>query len=226
MEFDLNLIENSYDYIEETLSYYKEVGYIESHDEDRNSVEDKRKWKTTFILLVQAMELLLKEGLLKINSKLVYENIDEKITNKTKTISYSNAIIRLKNLKPKMFSQNEVDLLISCGEVRNNFIHFKVSINTIEIKKKYCKFFELYKKIHYKVFHKSYKNEKYKYIIDNIIKNAKNLEVFRGIEFTRSQLKLFKKELAENQNNSYIIMEKKAYSRLTIKSQDFFEKIL
>ena len=39
MNFELNLIENSYDYIKETLYYYKKIGYDESHDEDRNSIE-------------------------------------------------------------------------------------------------------------------------------------------------------------------------------------------
>lgn len=34
MNFELNLIENSYDYINETLFYYKNIGYDESHDED------------------------------------------------------------------------------------------------------------------------------------------------------------------------------------------------
>ena len=43
MNFELNLIENSYDYIKETLYYYKKIGYGESHDEDRNYIEEKRK---------------------------------------------------------------------------------------------------------------------------------------------------------------------------------------
>lgn len=117
MNFELNLIENSYDYIKETLYYYKKIGYDESHDEDRNSIEEKRKWKTTFILLVQAIELLLKEALFRINESLIYENIDEKISDKAKTITYSKSIARLQNLKPKLFSQNETDLLITCGNI-------------------------------------------------------------------------------------------------------------
>ncbi len=67
---------------------------------------------------------------------MIYENIDEKISDKAKTITYSKAIARLQNLKPKLFSQNETDLLITCGNIRNNFIHFKVNANSIEIKKK------------------------------------------------------------------------------------------
>lgn len=45
MNFELNLIENSYDYIKETLYYYKKIGYGESHDEDRNSIEEKESGK-------------------------------------------------------------------------------------------------------------------------------------------------------------------------------------
>ncbi len=205
MNFELNLIENSYDYIKETLYYYKKIGYDESHDEDRNSIEEKRKWKTTFILLVQAIELLLKEALFRINESLIYENIDEKISDKAKTITYSKSIARLQNLKPKLFSQNETDLLITCGNIRNNFIHFKVNANSIEIKRKYCKLFELYIKLHYRIFHHKYQNEEYKYVIENILNNAKDFEVFRGIEFTKKQLKQFKEDIEENQYYSYIL---------------------
>ncbi len=35
MNFELNLIENSYDYINETLFYYKNIGY----DEDLKIIE-------------------------------------------------------------------------------------------------------------------------------------------------------------------------------------------
>lgn len=223
MKFELNLIENSYDYIKETLYYYKKIGYDESHDEDRNSIEEKRKWKTTFILLVQAMELMLKEALLKINENLIYENIDEKITNKAKTITYSKSIIRLKNLKPKMFSQGETDLLITCANIRNNFIHFKVNANSIEIKKKYCKLFELYTKIHYRVFHKKYQNEEYKYVIENILQNAKDFEVFRGIEFTKKQLKQFKEDVEANQYYTYILTkDNRAYMRIKYGDEEKF----
>lgn len=215
MNFELNLIENSYDFIKETLYYYKNLGYNESHDEDRNSVEEKRKWKTTFILLVQAIELLLKEALFKINENLIYENIDEKISDRAKTISYSKSIIRLQNLKPKIFSQNEIDLLITCGSIRNEFIHFKVNANSIEIKRKYCKLFELYIKLHYRIFHRNYKNEEYKYIIDNILQNAKDFEVFRGIELTKKQLKKLKEDIEINQYYSYILTkDNKAYMRI------------
>lgn len=230
MNFELDLIENSYDFIKETLFYYKNIGYNESHDEDRNTVEEKRKWKTTFILLIQAMELLLKEALFKINQNLIYENIDERVNDKTKTITYSKSIIRLQNLKPRLLSNDDADLLIVCGNIRNNFIHFKVDANTIEIKKKYCKVFELYMKLHYKIFHKEYKNEEYIHVIKNILQNAKDFEVYRGIEFTKKQLKHFKEEIEENQYLSYILAkDNRAYMRIKYGDEEevynnFFDK--
>lgn len=223
MDFELELLENSLDYINETLAYYKNIGYDERHDADRNSVEEKRKWKTTFILLVQAIELLLKAALFRINENLIYENIDEAITDKSKTISYSKSIMRLKNLKPKLFSKTEIELLTSCGEIRNNFIHFKVNANSIVIKKKYCKLFELYMKMYYKVVRKKYQNEEYKYVIDNVLQNAKDFEVFRGIEFTKKQLKQFKSELELNQYWKYILSsDNKAYRRIKYGDEDKF----
>lgn len=223
MNFELNLIENSYDYINETLFYYKNIGYDESHDEDRNSIEEKRKWKTTFILLVQATELLLKEALFKINPILIYENIDELPNSKNKTITYSKSIIRLSNLKPKLLTKNQVDLLNTCGNIRNDFIHFKVNANSIDIKRKYCKLFELYTKMHYKIFHQKYCNEQYKYIIQNILQNAKDFEVFRGIEFTSKELKQFKEDIETYQYYSYILTsDNKAYMRIKYGDEEKF----
>lgn len=223
MHFELNLIENSYDYITETLNYYRRLGYDESHDEDRNSIESKRKWKTTFILLVQAMELLLKEALFKINPILIYENIDEIPSDKNKTITYSKSIIRLSNLKPKLLLNDQIELLNSCGKIRNDFIHYKVNANSIDLKKKYCKLFELYTKLHYKVFHKKYTNDKYKYVISDILKKAKDLEVFRGIEFTKKDLKKFKEEIEMFQYYSYILTtDNKAYMRIKYGDEEKF----
>lgn len=51
MNFELNLIENSYDYIKETLYYYKKIGYGESHDEDRNSIEEKKKVENNIYII-------------------------------------------------------------------------------------------------------------------------------------------------------------------------------
>ena len=223
MDFELNLLENSLDYLNESLGYYKDIGYEESHDKDRNTIEDKRKWKTTFILLVQAMELLLKYSLTKINEVLVYENIDEKISEDSKTISYSKSITRLKNLKPKLLIASDIEILTSCGKIRNDCIHYKVNLNSCDIKKKYCKLFQLYMKTYYNIFHKKYKNDNYNYVIDNILTNAKNLYIYRGIEFRKKSLERFKKDLETNQYNSFLLNKSgEAYRRVKYSYEKYF----
>ena len=158
MNLEFDLLENSHDYIEETLSYYRKIGWDEYHDEERSSLEEKKKWKTAFVLLVQGVELLIKEGLKRINHILIYENIDDNNLHDKKTIIYSKSIIRLRNLKPKLIKEDEATILEKAGNIRNDFIHYNVTFNSIDLKKKYCKLFELYIKLHTRIIKIKYKN--------------------------------------------------------------------
>ena len=214
MKLELNLLENSYDFIEETLSYYKKLGYNESHDPDRDSVEEKKKWKTTFILLVQAVELLIKEKLYRINSHLIFENIDMEKNESQKLIGFSKSIDRLSNLNSKLISEENKLFLKKCGEIRNQFIHSIVKIDSVDIKIKYCKLFELYLKLHSLFFRKKFFNEKYNAQVLNIIQNTKDLIVYRGIEYTKKDIKYIKKSMEEAEKYSYGISKKTAYERL------------
>ena len=45
---------------------------------------------------------------------------------------------------------------------------------------------------------RNYKNEEYKYIIHNILQNAKDFEVFRGIELTKKQVKKLNEDIEIN----------------------------
>ncbi len=214
MQFELDLLENSYDYLNETLRYYKDLGYNETHDPDRDSIDEKKKWKTTFILLVQAVELLIKEKLFRINPVLIYEDIDAKNNDNSKVIGYSKSIERLSNFNSNLIPESDIQFLKSCGNIRNQCIHYKVSLNSIEIKKKYCKLFQVYLKLHRLCFRKKYANESYKSQIDNILKNAKDLVVFRGNEYNSKMLVWYKNELKKGQQFCYGIANKIAYDRV------------
>lgn len=214
MQFELDLLENSYDYLNETLKYYKDLGYIETHDPDRDDLEDKKRWKTTYILLVQAVELLIKEKLNRMNKQLIFEDIDISNNDNSKVIGYSKSIDRLSNLKPGILNEEEKQFLKSCGNIRNQCIHYKVKLNSIEIKIKYCKLFELYNRLHTKFFGKKYQNEDYKIIIQNILSNAKDFHVYRGNEYSSSDLKFVKKELERAQEYRYCISKNVAYERI------------
>lgn len=214
MQFEMNLLENSYDFISETLRYYKELGYNETHDPDRDSIEEKKRWKTTYILLVQAVELLIKEKLFQINPQLIFDNIDISNNDTSKVIGYSKSIDRICNLKPSILDEEKKQFLKTCGNIRNQCIHSTVKLNSIEIKIKYCKLFELYLKLHSSFFRKKYTNKDYKYQIDNIVQNAKDMVVCRGNEYTKKDLKWFKKEIEKGQYFCYGISKKIAYERV------------
>ena len=92
-----------------------------------------------------------------------------------------------------------MQFLIKCGNIRNECIHYKVKLNSIDIKKKYCKLFELYTKLHSKFFNKKYINMEYNDEIIQILQYAKGFEVFRGNEFTSKHLKQIKNDIETSQ---------------------------
>lgn len=224
MQFELNLLENSYDYLNESLEYYKRIGYDETHNPEIDSIDEKKKWKTTFLLLVQAVELLIKEKLHRVNSILIYEDIDSKNIDKSKLITYSKSLDRLLNLYPRILQEKDKQFLLQCGNVRNECIHGKVILNSIEIKKKYCKLFEYYDKLHSKFFNKKYFNNMFKYEIIQIKEYAKGFDVYRGTEFLLKDLKQFKKEIEIAQLNCCVKNSREKYNRIRFGSEEEFLK--
>lgn len=104
MKVELDLIENSYDFLLESLSIYKIADFDDTHDPQIANLKYKKKLKTAFVLLVQATELILKEVLNKINPALIFENIDAPNIERQKTIQYSKSLERICNLKSNFFS--------------------------------------------------------------------------------------------------------------------------
>lgn len=214
MDFTLDLIENSYDYLSESLMYYKNYCYDETHDPDRDDLILKRKWKTTFILLTQAIELLVKEKLSRINPQLVFENIDIKNNDLSKTITFSKAFDRLLNLDSSVLKNVDIDFIKKCINVRNSCIHYKIKMNSIDIKQKYCKLFEQYLILHKNIIGKKYVNNEYKYQIQDIEVKAKDFIVYRGNEYRKKELEKYQKQFNNSQELCYAVSEKHAYERL------------
>lgn len=216
MELKLNLLENSYDFLDNALHYYNWANQDDGHELEQADLNTKKKWKTSFIFLVQSFELLLKEVLNRINPILIYENIDIPITDNSKTISFQKSIQRISNLKNNLISLEQIQFILKCGEIRNQYTHYKVEYNSIQIKKKFCKLLEIYHYIHNKVI-------KSKVIISNInsfyykdaLKKAKDFYVFRGIELTKKELEKFQKEIENNSKyNYYYDNEDNLYPRI------------
>lgn len=204
MNLELDLLDNSYDFLNNALFYYNSANLDEGHEEGQADLETKKQWKTGFILLVQSMELLLKEVLRRTNAILVYENIDIPISSDMKTVSFQKAVQRIINLKNALISSEQRDFILNCGEIRNKFIHYKVEYNSIEIKRKFCKLVEIYSEIHRRTIRTKvvlWKNNEFFY--KDSIKKAKDFYVYRGIEFSKKELEKFKKEIKTNSEYNY-----------------------
>ena len=180
MQFKMNTIENSYDFLLNSLDFYKIADEFGTHDPDTSNLSHKKKWKMAFISLVQATELLIKDILASIHPLLVFENIDIPIQQNEKTVSFSKAIGRLKNSNNDAISDEECSFLKSCARTRNDYIHSEVTVSTPELKPKFCKLLQIYLTLHSKTQHGEIDilNENHHFLIAEIIKFTDNFEIF------------------------------------------------
>ena len=207
MKFELNLLQNSYDYIYNSLDLYKIADEYGMHDEQRTIFENKVKWKLAFVTLVQGFELLLKEILYRAHPNLIYENIDSENSSESNTITFQKAIIRTNNFSDLYIEDEDKQFLLNCSKLRNEFIHNKVNIKSEEIKSKYSKLYCLYKKVHDEIIEEKivFPTGKLKDSEYEIIEYNKNWTVFRGREIRKNELNNIKKEIENNRLYKYYI---------------------
>lgn len=76
MKIELDLLNNSYDYLNISLHNYKIANEFGNHDDERSNPLNKQRWKIAFVSLIQATELLLKQILFEIHPNLINQDID------------------------------------------------------------------------------------------------------------------------------------------------------
>ncbi|MBI6875618.1 hypothetical protein [Clostridium aciditolerans] len=209
MKFELNLLENSYDYINSSFDLYEVANEYGVHDKEKSSFENKVKWKLAFVTMVQAFELLLKESLFRINENLVYDDIDCEKANQRKTVTFQQAINRINNFSNNVIGLENKEFLIKCSHIRNKFIHYKVDIQSEKIKSKYCTLYTIYKEIHNKLMDddiKFYKDNG-KLIEDRILEYNKDWVIFRGVEVRKNYVKGLTKDIEINSKYKYYITQ-------------------
>lgn len=207
LRFELGLLENSYDYLNSSFELYKVADEYGMHDEQKTEFENKVKWKLAFVTMVQALELLLKESLFRIHPNLIYDDIDSYKISEKKTVSFQQAIDRINNFSNSLIEAEKKSFLINCSKTRNEFTHYKVNIQSEQIKSKYSVLYSIYKELHNKLIGEDIKFHKgdYKYTELEILQYDKNFTVFRGREISMSGLADFKKEIEENAQFKYYI---------------------
>lgn len=206
MEFKLDLLQNSYDYIENSLELFSIADEYGEHRENRTMLSNKRKWKLAFITLVQALELLFKEKLFRTNNNLIYEDIDLEKVNVNKTIGMSKAINRIRNLTDTNIKDKDLAFIKKSVNMRNTFIHNTIEISSLEIKKKYCFLFMMYLKLHRKMLEYDIPLKDARKIcsISSIKRFVDNkYSFFRGEEFSQEEIEKLKKDLEENSLYDY-----------------------
>lgn len=210
MILKFNLLENSIDYLVSSIDLYYEA---DENGEYGNfaSFRNKRKWKTAFILLCQATELILKYGLQKTNTALIYDNLDAaSISPDAKTIDASKSLLRLKNLNALSLSNDEIDFVQNCFRLRNKFIHYEAEIDCNRMKEQFAKLTVLFMKIYSnfvgnnKINYNTDKDEFYNNQINELVYFDENLTIFRGQEVQKDELEGYKKELDFNQKHSVL----------------------
>lgn len=209
MEFKMNLLESSYDYLRNSLELYKVADEYGTHDYQRSDMKNKAKWKLAFVTLVQSAELLLKAGLQKINPKLIYENSNNTNVDNKRTITFRKAITRITHAIENIFEDKDRIFLDNCVNIRNEYIHNITIVETETLKSIYCSLFRIYKETYFKLFNMQliidYIN--YQDIEYEILEYDKNGTVFRGVEINKEYLEDYKQEIIENRDYEMFISD-------------------
>lgn len=165
----MNLLENSYDFINSSLLYYSFCS------------DNPRAWKLTYVNLVQGIELMIKEKLRRENKFLVYENIDKP----KNTVSLSLALDRMINILDIPLDKQDIETIRKAIQIRNQMMHFEVDSSIIELQSIYSVLFEFATSFHYRFL----KSE----LHDNIREELWEVEAGL-IEFFRSELLIYNAE--------------------------------
>ncbi len=223
MKLQLNLIENSLDFLINSLDLYSVTALYDSHDATRCNVNDMIKLKLAFIALVQAVELLLKESLTMINQNLIFTDIDS-LKEDRLTIGFHQAVNRVNAMNNGFFEDEENTFLNQCARIRNQSIHNRIDITSEELHIKFCKLFCLYKKYYEQLLHtKLSLNKGYENHARNIESFDNNWTFYRGAFVRKIHLEIYKKEIRENENfQYYITSEGEKFTRIRYGDDRFY----
>jgi len=200
MKIELDLLNNSYDYLHTSLIHYKIADEFGNHDDERSNLLNKQKWKTAFVMLVQAVELLLKQVLFDIHPNLIRQDIDVNSNDIMKTVSLVQAINRVNIFSDVKILDEKIEFIIKCAQLRNEFTHYKVEFNSQQMKKKYAMLYHLYKAIHDDFIINEVRlfDERQKSLMQELDNFTDDMVIFRGGEYKREQYLRLVDEIESN----------------------------
>ncbi|MCP3681321.1 MAG: hypothetical protein GY861_01400 [bacterium] len=202
---ELTILDNSYNFINESIIYY------------RKAKRDPKYWSFAVFLIIQGIELLLKQVLKSEHPILIFENIDKP----KHTVSISQALDRLISISNIELDDKEVRLIKKAIVYRNLILHYEISFNNKEFKNIYSQLFEF---VHY--FHRRHLN---KDLHEVVLKKLWNTEAelmnyfkretvfYHGVEVAKST----PAEILEYQKLDGILLGDKYYRRIKYGDEDF-----
>jgi len=107
--------------------------FIESVKKAINAETATQDWKLAIFLLVQAIELILKEKLKNTHEILIYSNIDSP----KHTVDLNSAINRLAKIDNIILTTADKETLESAAKIRNQIVHFEFEVPLEQIKSHY-----------------------------------------------------------------------------------------
>ena len=228
MELKLNLRNNSFDYIINSIDIYEKSTIHGDHH--LTTYYEKLKLKLSFILLCQSYELLLKSILFDEQENLIYTNIDLEWFDNANTVSFLSAINNFTNYK---INEHDKRILKKCNNIRNDFIHYQVNIHFAHLRQEFLNLFILYDKLHTHFYGpyikisylEDFKLEKQLNAKKKNILNDNNFTIFRGKDFLKEYLPEYKEVISNNkQYDYYIATDGKKYKRVKMGDEDTFLK--
>ncbi len=126
---ELNVLENAYDFVEESLRY-AEVAASES----------PVGWKFAIVLAAQGIELLLKARLAEEHPLLLQVNPDS-VNPGNKTVTVHSAIKRLQ-ASGITLREDDIRRLLRAQRLRNEFLHYEVRATVEQLEAAYADLFE------------------------------------------------------------------------------------
>ena len=195
---ELTLLQNAYNFIHESMKQYVKA--------QKNS----NNWPFAILLIIQGLELLMKQVLKNEHPMFIYENIDKP----KNTVSLAQALDRLTSISNVKLDEKENRLIKKSINYRNQIVHYEISFNNQEFKVIYSQLFEL---VHY--FHKRHlKRDLHDIMPDNLWKTEADLMTFfkkrivfyNGIEVDKST----PKSIVEYQKFDGFLYQDKLYDRI------------
>jgi len=227
MKIEFDLLNNSYDYLQESVELYAIADEDGTHETRFSNYNNKRKWKMAYITLVLSFELLIKECLRRYSSIMIFENLDAPLNDQSKTVTGPKGIERLLNCNPGLLTNEQKSFIKECMNTRNGFIHYNATVDSAELKPKYCKLYEIYYAIHIhelknEVIFEEIKKKYGRHHL-NILSFADNFVVFRNQEMTKEyQEELLKQTACNERTKFYVDINGRKYTRIPFGNEGKF----